>query len=628
MADNPNETNKETVGSSTELVSALNALLNATQNVTTTIQKKQQAEEEARITAEKNADEAEREAKARGDAREALQEYKSALREAKGDLKALGREVLNMARAGTKFAGEIGTSAVQGVQLDLKNRTALLSQIGRVEMNRMVNMEQLQAAERSLTDTFISTRAGYQLSAQGATNFGNALKGGFKSEFQLTGDSLRALTVIGATTETQMDAFRKATGRASLSSQQLSTIVNKNTLSFLLFGNKFAKAAADAERAGISLSSIQGAQEGMVGNLDNVIDTVAQLNQLGSGIDFGSLVQKLEQEGPDAVLQYLSSAIPGDLMQSTSFRALVNQLGIPAEQLLRQQKVGSAADEIESQMTQAGTEAGDAAKALTAVSRGADLLEGSFGKVAFAAMAAMTSLYGLAASSTAASLAQKSGLVSSLVSKMGTPAIGGLGTMARLGVSGAGLGIGIGSAMYGRSLVEQGNTKTGIGLGALGGGLGLALALAPFTGGASLLAAGAIGALAGGGYAAMGMNKGNDIFSGYGSRTLLTPSGAYALNNRDTVIAGTNLFRGDDVMSFAQGALGLVNPVAALGALLGNKLAGNDTKNNAMSGDLMKKIDTLITVLSSANTVINVDGSSEQVNRLKLTGVNVTRQSR
>ena len=56
--------------------------------------------------------------------------------------------------------------------------------------------------------------------------------------------------------------------------------------------------------------------------------------------------------------------------------------------------------------------------------------------------------------------------------------------------------------------------------------------------------------------------KGNDIFSpgsnssGYGSRTLFGPEGAIALNNKDTVIAGTNLFKkGDDVVSSPAGAM-------------------------------------------------------------------------
>ena len=45
--------------------------------------------------------------------------------------------------------------------------------------------------------------------------------------------------------------------------------------------------------------------------------------------------------------------------------------------------------------------------------------------------------------------------------------------------------------------------------------------------------------------------------SGYGNRTLSTPQGTYALNNNDTVIAGTNLFRGNDVYSGPAGALSL-----------------------------------------------------------------------
>jgi hypothetical protein len=60
------------------------------------------------------------------------------------------------------------------------------------------------------------------------------------------------------------------------------------------------------------------------------------------------------------------------------------------------------------------------------------------------------------------------------------------------------------------------------------GPLGLILGLA---------AAGTVAAL---GYKFM---KGDDVMSegGYGNRTLLTPKGSIALNNEDTVIAGTNL---------------------------------------------------------------------------------------
>jgi hypothetical protein len=78
----------------------------------------------------------------------------------------------------------------------------------------------------------------------------------------------------------------------------------------------------------------------------------------------------------------------------------------------------------------------------------------------------------------------------------------------------------------------------------------------PFVGPALAIAAGAAiyGAFKGYG------SKGDDVMSpggnasGYGNRTLFGPEGAIQLNNKDTVIAGTNLFdKGDDVISKGAG---------------------------------------------------------------------------
>lgn len=55
--------------------------------------------------------------------------------------------------------------------------------------------------------------------------------------------------------------------------------------------------------------------------------------------------------------------------------------------------------------------------------------------------------------------------------------------------------------------------------------------------------------------------KGDDIMSdGYGKRTLLMPEGAIRLNDRDTVIAGTNLTRGNDVVSGPSAEMGGSGP--------------------------------------------------------------------
>ena len=81
-------------------------------------------------------------------------------------------------------------------------------------------------------------------------------------------------------------------------------------------------------------------------------------------------------------------------------------------------------------------------------------------------------------------------------------------------------------------------------------GLGIPLAFAAIAGAISLIS---------------NSQKKNDVFSpgggsGYGSRMLFGPEGAIALNNRDTVIAGTSLFRkGNDEISAPEGAINIAS---------------------------------------------------------------------
>lgn len=466
-------------------------------------------------------------AKARLEADKEIAKGKASIKQFADNIKAAVSEVAKIAEAGVKFGATIGTSATRGVQLELSNRASILSQIGRVEANRIVTLEQQQAAQQSLADTFISVRDGMQLSADGTQAFASNLKGGFRSEFQLTGESLRALTVIGASTTEQFDSFRRATGRASLSSGQLANIVNKNSLSFLLYGNSFARAAANAEKMGISLASVQSSQESMVSNLEGTLDTINQLNMLGASIDFGSLVTALETQGPDAVLKYLTSSVPPSLFESTSFRALFNQLGISSETILRAGKVGSTADAIEAQMTEMAEDTGAAANSLAVLAR----TTGAFDKA----------LNGLIVTTIGAATSMAAKSVADRVAAGGTAA------------AAAGL---IGKA---------GALATGA-----GAVVSIILALLPF----------------------LASKTGDDVVStGYGSRTLVTPTGNIALNNNDTVLAGTKLLS------------------------RGSMQMGTD------SSELVKKVDTLITALSSATTVINVGGTTQSVPRMNVVGV-------
>jgi hypothetical protein len=72
--------------------------------------------------------------------------------------------------------------------------------------------------------------------------------------------------------------------------------------------------------------------------------------------------------------------------------------------------------------------------------------------------------------------------------------------------------------------------------------------------GLGLAAAGAIGVMA-----AKYMNDGvispSQGKGGYGNRVMYGPEGAISFNNKDTIVAGTNLF-GDDVVSGPQGSSG------------------------------------------------------------------------
>jgi hypothetical protein len=107
-----------------------------------------------------------------------------------------------------------------------------------------------------------------------------------------------------------------------------------------------------------------------------------------------------------------------------------------------------------------------------------------------------------------------------------------------------------------------------------------------------------IGAGAAAGVVALGaslMSKGDDILSpgdgssGYGKRTLFGPEGAIQLNNKDTVIAGVDLFKkGDDVMSAPKGAISVSNKTSP-------------KKAPAASNDMGDKFDKLISAVNKRN---------------------------
>lgn len=101
------------------------------------------------------------------------------------------------------------------------------------------------------------------------------------------------------------------------------------------------------------------------------------------------------------------------------------------------------------------------------------------------------------------------------------------------------------------------------------------------------VAIGATVGMIGGIAAAVNATKGNDVLSqgkgngGYGDRMLLGPEGAISLNNKDTVIAGTDLFptqRGNDVVSTGAGTVQMGNDNKETNMLLRTLVTQNKKK--------------------------------------------------
>jgi len=151
------------------------------------------------------------------------------------------------------------------------------------------------------------------------------------------------------------------------------------------------------------------------------------------------------------------------------------------------------------------------------------------------------------------------------------------------------------SAILGSLIAQGGAIIKNIAKGAIYLAQQIATSIAQISGSAALsFGATALIALAAGAaaYAFFNSIKGDDIMSpggsggGYGSRTLLGPEGAIQLNNKDTVIAGTNLFdgasKGDDVMSGPKGAISVSNSTAPKKEVKQDPNAGTNARLDAL----------------------------------------------
>lgn len=143
-------------------------------------------------------------------------------------------------------------------------------------------------------------------------------------------------------------------------------------------------------------------------------------------------------------------------------------------------------------------------------------------------------------------------------------------------------------------LLAEGITQLNQRMKILGDALGFLGPIIGFIGGAAVggpfaPVTGLIGALVGS--RSIGRTANDAVIpAGYGSRAIISPAGTLFLNNSDTIVAGTNLGGGSSA-------------------------ATSDTSQ------LIQKIDSLVSQLHEASTVIEVNGVAQRVPRMSMVGV-------
>jgi len=466
-------------------------------------------------------------------------EFKNKLKTVAYELQSLGDDIKGLADAVYKTQQKFGVSF--DTAATIATGTLIESAKSYFSKGPILSQDEIMAAGQSFMAEF-----GKVLNpADMARIASEAKKLGVTSDIYV--NSRRAFLGTGneeAVRTRAMSEFAKA----GLSAGQALQFAAENADLVAVAGDKYAgalfRAAADAKKIGVNLGDVEKFANNLVGDFEGSLEKFAEVTAMGVELDVNQLAAASATGNPEDMInelkkQFTQSGITGEELQnSRQLRlALTQATGMTESAILR--LAGQGGQPEEKSMTQQQLDAAkDTNTLLGKILEGGGAIGGIIAKGVTAGLyIANTSALLL---NTAALLSNQGGM-SALLKTMGS------GTLGKLGVGAAGLGIGIGSALAGRELVKSGQTGAGIGLGVLGGGIGgllLASLLAAPTGGGSLLLYGglaAAGGLAAGGYAAMG--KGDDIFSsaGYGARSLVTPTGTVALNNNDTVMAGTKL---------------------------------------------------------------------------------------
>ena len=394
---------------------------------------------------------------------------------------------------------------------------------------------------------------------------------------------------------------------AGLTANQALTFAANNANLVAIAGVKYAdalaRAAVNATKIGVSLDKTEQFADTLVGDFEGGLERISELRAMGVEVDFNELARVAGTGTPEEVFNELSRQLGGnnallEEVQRNRFLkvAIERDLGLNIADVKRLAAgPGALPGEATKPEEREGGTLTTIMKVVGPFAKVGGILATAIGVQTMATMANTAALLG----SAGTGMLQQLGLRN---------AAGGMTGLARLGIGGAGLGIGIGGAMLGREQMQKGNTGRGLlaslGGGALGGLL-LASVLAPLTGGGSLAlytglaAAGALGATA---YAA------NDIAMGPGGgRVILGPEGAFSLNARDSILAGTNLFTQANNGAYGSPVSPTVEKLSSPQTMSAQQQSTQTNVNVDMS-KLENKLDKLASAFSGMK--IEMDGNT------------------
>ena len=311
------------------------------------------------------------------------------------------------------------------------------------------------------------------------------------------------------------------------------------------FAQSFTRAAADAKKIGVDLNKVSQFGDSLISDFEGFLEGQAGLGAMGFNLDSNRLAQ-ISETGSDADLfNELRSQLASTGKDITKLRRserleLESAFGMSISEMQKLAGETPDGDTKSPEELQA-----DANGLLTRLAVGMDLMTKLLSAIS-------TGVLALIAFNTGVTALATGGIAGSIAAAL-LPIAAGIATIAAVV---AFWKMGSSEIDKGKELYKSGEKGKGIAAGALGGGLmggvaaaaGLAIAgvIAGMTGGLAIpVIAGLAPAIMGGSMAAgaglggYSATKGDDVVSqtGYGKRSLVTPSGVIALNNKDNIIA-------------------------------------------------------------------------------------------